>query len=103
MGLNCSVNDVKWNCQKISDRKIRVINTADARIENGTALRLNITGVYFMAPLGYESTHSKTEFMVSLNDEKGQVTEYKTVVDKVASTDIGYGVKTLQLLNVTFS
>lgn len=41
--------------------------------------------------------------MVSLNDEKGQLTEYKTVVDKVASTDIGYGVKTLQLLNVTFS
>jgi len=33
--------------------------------------------------------------MVSLNDEKGQLTEYKTVVDKVGSLDIGYGVKTL--------
>jgi hypothetical protein len=36
-----------------------------------------------MIPLGFETTHSKTEFMISLNDEKGQVTEYKTVADKV--------------------
>jgi hypothetical protein len=33
--------------------------------------------------------------MVSLNDHKGQLTEYKTVADKVADSDIGYGVKTL--------